>query len=185
MKKKENMKEFLNPLNKQEPKIRDLKKEIKDLGFDEEQSKKILEWVDTIPIRVYGSDINVEVKQGVVRVNENSVDFNSLSFNDLPEDLRLHYMWDNGKLRDPFNLPDEMVLYNPFTGEAFRHNRKTGTKEIPTDLNGEVMMHNPFNTRISGKILYENGIPIKRWIVNEDNEWEEKELEKPHGLSIY
>ena len=76
-----------------EPKIRKLETELSDLGFDEEQSKKILKWVDRIPIRVYGSNIKVEVKNGTVRVNEDSVDPYDLSFNKLPKDLKIYHKY--------------------------------------------------------------------------------------------
>lgn len=158
--------------------IRKLETELSDLGFDEEQSKKILEWVDTIPIRVYGDNISVIIKNGVVRINEDLVDINDLSFNKLSKDLRIYYSWDNGKFYNPFNIPDGAILYNLFTGEGLRHN-KNGPPTPATDINGEKIQMNPWSGKICGKFLYENGKPIKRWIVNDDNEWEEKELEFP------
>jgi len=161
-------------LNEEKIDIRNLETELSNLGLNDEQSKKILEWVDTIPIRVYGSDIKVEIKKGVVRVNEDSVDPNDLSFNKLPRDLKIYFQWDNGMMINPFDIPDGTILFSPFSGEAMRHN-KDG-KPTPADINGDKIMRNPFNGNITGKFLYENGKPIKKWVVK-DGEWVEVEIE--------
>lgn len=168
----------MNIDDKSKPKIRPLDKELKELGFNEEQIKTILEWVDTIPIRIYGGDeIKVEVKKGTVRVNEHLINPDDLSFNKLPHDLKIYYQWDNGYFYNPFEIPDGTVLYNPFRGEPLRHNE--GGKPTPaTDINGEKIMRNPFNGNICAKFLFENGIALKRWIVNDNNEWEETDIQQ-------
>lgn len=156
--------------------IRPPSKELGALGFNEEEIQKILEWVDTIPIRIYGgNNIQVEVKKGVVRVNEHMVHPDELSFNLLPHDLKIYYQWDNGMFYNPFNIPDGAILYNPFKGEPLKHN-KDG-KPTPADISGEKVMRNPFTGNITGKFLFDKGKAIKRWIVNDKNEYELKDLE--------
>lgn len=73
--------------------------------------------------------------------------------------------------------PDGVVVYNPFKGSPLRHN-KGGAPTPATDINGEKIMRNIFNGNVSSKFLFKDGVAIKRWVVNDKNEWEEKELEK-------
>ena len=156
-----------------EPNIRKLIDELEKLGFDQEQSTKILEWIDTLPIRNYGGeDIKVEIKKGVVRINEHLVEPNDLSFNKLPKDLKIYYLWDNGFFYNPFDLPNGLILYSP-SGKALQYN-KGGEPTPATDVNGEIISHNPFNGNVCLKFLYDDGKLIRRWIVNDNNEWEEK-----------
>lgn len=154
---------------KTEANIRNLSNELKDLGFNEEQADKILEWVDTIPIRNYaGEEVKVELKKGTVRVNEHLVNSEDLSFNKLPHDLALYYAWDNGMLHNPFDLPDNIILHNPFTGKAIN---KDGT---PAKMgNSTKIITNPFNMKIISKIEYKDDKPYKKWSVNSNNEWVE------------
>ena len=103
-----------------------------------------------------------------------------LSFNLLPEDVARDYLMENGHFHNPFDLPDGIILINPYSGKAMRHNADTPKKPTnnPPELNGERILRNPFNSKIIGKILYENGIAIKKWDVSEDNEWVEGKLDK-------
>jgi hypothetical protein len=157
--------------------VRDYDDELSKLGLSEEQIKGVLGWVDTISIHIYGGDnIEAKVHNGVVKINEQLIDADDLSFNKLPEKVRLQYLADNGYFYNPFDLPDGVILYNPFTGDASKH--VEGDKPIhnPEDLNGVKIMRNPFNSLITNKIEYKDGLPIKKWDVNEDNEWIEVEL---------
>ena len=162
--------------NIERPKIRNLKDELIKLGLTDALSDDVLKWVDTIPVRVYNTNIKVGVKNGTVRVNEDSVVPDDLSFNTLPWDLKIYYQWDNGYFHNPFDLPDGIILYNPFTGAGLRHN-KGGEPTPANDINGEKIQRNPFNGNICGKFLYKDGKALKRWIVNDNNEWEEKTIE--------
>lgn len=155
-------------------KIRNLTKELEGLGFSNEQSDKIIEWVDTIPIMVfYGKDIHVEVKKGGVMINSNLINPNKLSFNLLDEQTRLNFLYHSGNYYNPFKLPKDIILVNPFTGIAMKSD---GT---PADLGNTIhYMHNVFNHKLFTKIEYKDGYPIKTWVVNEQNEWEERELRK-------
>ncbi len=157
-----------------EPKIiRDLTKELIELGFDKEHAGKILEWVDTIPIRNYGDeDIKIEIKKGTVRIDEHLVDANDLSFNNLTRDQRLQYLWDNDGMYNPFEMPDDVILFHPWSGQAIH---KDGT---PAKMGNTIkMMMNPFSCRINMKIEYKNDKPYKRWELDENNEWIEAKLE--------
>lgn len=106
---------------------------------------------------------------------ENKIDPDDLSFNLLPEDVARDYLMENGYFHNPFDLPDGVIMINPFSGEAMRHNADTPKEPTtnPPELNGNRVLRNPFNSKITGKILYENGIAIKKWNVNDENEWEE------------
>ncbi len=159
--------------------VRDYDDELGKLGFTDEQIKSILFWVDTIPIHIYGGEnIEAKVRNGIVKINENLIDADDLSFNELPEKVRLQYLADNGHFHNPFDLPDGVILCNPFTGAASKHVKGGYPTHNPTDLNGIKIMRNPINCLITSKIEYKEGIPIKKWDVSEDNEWIEVELKK-------
>ncbi len=158
----------------EEVQIRNLEKEVEALGFNDEQTNKILEWVDTIPIRIYGGEnINVVVNRGAVVINSDAIDPYDLSFNLLDKQTRLNYLWDTGKFYNPFKSPKDVVLVNPFTGKAINND---GT---PADLGDTIhYMHNVFNLRLMNKIEYKEGKAVKSWRVNDENEWVEEELRK-------
>ena len=161
-------------MEEEEVTIRNLGKELEALGFDYEQSNKILEWVDTIPIRIYGGEnINVVVNKGAVVINSQAIDPNDLSFNLLDKQTRINFLWDTGKFNNPFKLPKDIILFNPFTGIPIRPDGK------PVNLGNTVhYMHNVFNCKLFAKIEYQEGKPIKLWHVNDQNEWVEEELRK-------
>lgn len=115
---------------------------------------------------------------------EYNIDPDNLSFNLLPEDVAREYLMENGHFHNPFDLPDGVFLINPFTGIAMRYNADTPKSPTtnPPELNGERIIRNPFNSKIISKLLYENGIVIKKWGVSDDNEWIEEDLEKKYGI---
>ena len=106
------------------------------------------------------------------------IDPNDLSFNELPEDIAINYLMEHGHFHDPFNLPDGVIMINPYTGKAMRHNKGGEPTHNPPELNGERILRNPFTSKSTGKILYENGVAIKKWGVSEDNKWVKGELDK-------
>ena len=110
---------------------------------------------------------------------ESKINPNDLSFNLLPEDVAINYLKENGHFHNPFDLPDGVILINPFTGVAMRHNADTPKEPTtnPPELNGDKLLYNPFNSKIIGKILYEKGYAIKKWGVDKNNEWVEEELD--------
>lgn len=157
-------------LDTSKTKIRNLTTELEELGFNNEQVVKILEWVDTIPIRNYGDEnIKVEIKKGTVRINEHLIEPEELSFNNLPHDLATYYLWDNGFLYNPFNLPPDAILTNPFTGESVY--AKDGS--VVFRGNETIILRNPFNSKLLSKVQYKDDKVFKVWKVNENNEWEE------------
>jgi len=111
---------------------------------------------------------------------EYDIDPDDLSFNLLPNDVANDYLMENGHFHNPFDLPDGIIMINPFTGVAVRHNKDTPKEPTynPPELNGNRIIRNPFTSKITGKILYENGIAIKKWGVSDDNEWVEENLEE-------
>lgn len=150
--------------------IRKLDEELEEMGFDAKQVNKILNWVDTIPIRIYGgNDIHVKVKYGIVRVNDHLIDCEDLSFNNLPQEDRILYLWDNKKLFNPFKIPPDAILLNPFTGEGGRYDGEPHDFENTTHYG-----MNPFNCKLFSKIEYKDGKAHKFWKVNSNNEWEEE-----------
>jgi hypothetical protein len=152
--------------------IRNLPKELEDLGFSGDQKTKILEWVDRLPIQIYGGEnIHVRINNGAVLINENLIDYDDLSYNLLSDDLKMSYAFYTGKFMSPFNIPDGTVTYNAITGVP---KMIMDGELVPAEIEdgSEIVMRNPFNNNISGKFLYENNMPVKKWIVNDNNEWE-------------
>jgi hypothetical protein len=98
---------------------------------------------------------------------------NELSFNNLDEKVAIEYLLNNGYFHNPFKLPDNVKLINPFTGHAIDKNGK------PINMGDEIfIIRNPFNSKIIGKIEYKNGKPFKKWDVNDKNKWVEIEFNK-------
>jgi len=95
-----------------------------------------------------------------------------LSFNLLPEEERLVLM--KPHMYDPFDLPDKVIMHNPFTGKAIQYNKDSEPRH-PHDINGYKILRNPLTSKILGKILYKDGSPLKVWGVNDTNAWEERD----------
>jgi hypothetical protein len=147
--------------------IRDLVKELEGIGFNEEQADKILEWVEKIPIQIYsGENIHVVVKKGCVMVNSDSIDPYDLSFNLLDKQTRLNLLYYTGKFYNPFKIPKETILFNPFSGDLRRADGSPAVAGTTTHY-----MHNPFTCKIHGKVDYVDDKPIRFWLVNDQNEW--------------
>lgn len=159
--------------NMEDKKIRNLTKELVELGFSEADADKIIEWTDNLPIRIYGGEnIQVEMKKGAVNVNAHIIDPKDLSFNNLPEQTKLSYLWDHGYLYNPFKIKPNTPLYSPFTGIAI----DSTTGEI-IDLGNEVQIfRNPFHMNITRKIEYKDSVPYKVFDVDENNEWVEGDI---------
>lgn len=51
---------------------RDLRIELINKGFTQEQVSLILDWTETLPIRIYHKNTTVKIEQGIVRVWDNS-----------------------------------------------------------------------------------------------------------------
>ena len=65
---------------------------------------------------------------------------------------------------NPFDAKvKKMTMMNPFTFETVN-----GTMD-----DGEHVVRNPFNCNIIRKVMFEGGKPIKAWLVNDKNEYEE------------
>jgi hypothetical protein len=157
--------------------LRNLTDELTALDFTEEQAEKILEWVDTIPILICGDEDNVQVRvnRGGVVINEDMIDSQDLSFNELPDETRLQYLWYTNKLYNPFKIPVGAKLGNPFTGEILEViNAETKeTKPVIFEDGEEFASMNPFNMNLSTKFVYKDNKPVKRFTVDENNEWVE------------
>jgi len=152
--------------------VRNLTKELEELGFNESDADKIIEWTNNLPIRIYGGDnIKVEMKKGAVNVNAHIIDSKDLSFNQLPEQTKLNYLWDHGFIYNPFKIKPNTPLYNPFTGVGI----DSTTGDI-VDLGNEVQIfRNPFHMNIIRKIEYKDSVPYKVFDVV-DNEWVEGDI---------
>ena len=85
--------------------------------------------------------------------------------------MRLYYLWDNGLLYNPFEIPDDAILYHAFSGSAIRKDGK------PVKMGNTIKTFmNPFTCKINSKIEYRDDKPYKRWVLDENNEWVEAEL---------
>lgn len=98
------------------------------------------------------------------------VNKNDLSFNNLPKDERLNILIDGGELFNPFEIPDGVVLWNPFTFIPIT--KEDGEFVRPIIPDGETIFRNPFSGKITTKVLFKDDKPVKAWTVNGDNEWE-------------
>lgn len=96
----------------------------------------------------------------------NNIDIYDLSFNELEQDVRFRLL--KPIFINPFNLPNNTKLINPFT---FERKDRNGNNVIWD--NGIHIIHNVFTFKIYRKILVENNRVTKVWSVNEINEYKE------------
>ena len=101
------------------------------------------------------------------------VDINSLAFNDLPKEERIERMFAEGKLYNPFKVPDSIPMVNPFNFSVIN-----GILE-----DGEHTFSNPFNCIVWRKALYKDGWAVKAW-EDKDGEWSEIEIKEASESEI-
>ena len=95
------------------------------------------------------------------------IDIDSIAFNDLSEEERLERSFKEGKVFNPFKVPDGQPLVNPFNFSVVN-----GILE-----DGEHVFSNPFNCDVYRKALYKDGWAIKAWEVK-DGEWLEIDIKE-------
>ena len=89
------------------------------------------------------------------------IDVDDLKFNELSEDERITALVREGRFRNPFDLPKDTPMMNPFTLKIVNGTMKDGVH----------VMHNPMNGKIFRKVLVENNEVVKAWDVSDNNTW--------------
>jgi len=97
------------------------------------------------------------------------IDKNDLSFNELPKSKRDEILFKEGNFYNPFEIPDGIILWNPFTFVPVT--KRDGEMVRPIINDGEQIFRNPFSSKITSKCLFINNKVVKAWEVTKDNEW--------------